>query len=70
MPGGLFRAVRRGSGAVARRRARAGQHGLQGLVRAGLDLGLLEETTLRSLGDWPVEVFANLNTPEDVARLP
>jgi hypothetical protein len=43
---------------------------LQGLVRAGLDLGLLEETTLRSLGDWPVEVFANLNTPEDVARLP
>lgn len=55
---------------VARRRARAGQHGLQGLVRAGLELGLLEETTLRSLGDWPVEVFANLNTPEDIARLP
>lgn len=54
---------------VARRRARLGHHSLQGLVRDGLERGLLDEVTLRSLGDWPEEVFANLNTPEDVDRL-
>ena len=54
---------------VARRRARLGHHSLQGLVRDGLERGLLDEVTLRSLGDWPEEVFANLNTPDDVDRL-
>lgn len=54
---------------LARRRARLGHHALQGLVRDGLDLGLLEEVSLGSLGDWPVEAFDNLNTPEDLAKL-
>ena len=54
---------------IARRRARLGHHSLQGLIRDGLDRGVLDEVTLRGLGDWPAEVFANLNTPEDVARL-
>jgi molybdopterin-guanine dinucleotide biosynthesis protein A len=54
---------------VARRRVRLGHHSLQGLVRDGLDRSLLEEVTLRSLGDWPPEVFANINTPADVEIL-
>lgn len=54
---------------IARRRARLGHHSMQGLVRDALERGLLDEVTLRGLGDWPIEVFANLNTPEDVARL-
>jgi molybdopterin-guanine dinucleotide biosynthesis protein A len=54
---------------LARRRARLGHHALQGLIRDGLELDLLDEVSLRSLGDWPVEVFDNLNTPEDLARL-
>jgi molybdopterin-guanine dinucleotide biosynthesis protein A len=54
---------------LARRRARLGHHALHGLVREGLEHGLLDEVTLRSLGGWPEEVFDNLNTPEDVAKL-
>lgn len=54
---------------LARRRARHGHYALQGLVSDGLERGLLDEVTLRSLGDWPVEVFDNLNTPNDVANL-
>ena len=54
---------------LARRRARFGHYALQGLVHDGLELGLLEETTLRRLGDWPEEVFDNLNTPEDLKKM-
>lgn len=53
---------------LARRRARLGHHALQGLIREGIDRGLLEETTLRALGDWPPDAFANLNTPEDLGK--
>jgi len=54
---------------IARRRARLGHHSLQGLIRDALDRGVLDVFSLRGLGDWPVEVLANLNTPEDVERL-
>jgi molybdopterin-guanine dinucleotide biosynthesis protein A len=50
---------------VAQRRARLGHYSLQGLVREGLERGLLDEVSLRGLGDWPEQVFTNLNTPED-----
>ena len=51
---------------LATRRARLGHFALQGLIREGIERGLLEETTLRALGDWPDAAFANLNSPEDV----
>lgn len=54
---------------VARRRARLGHHSLQGLAREGIERGLLEEVSLRSLGDWPEEAFFNLNTPDDMEKL-
>ncbi|MFN0126174.1 MAG: molybdenum cofactor guanylyltransferase [Verrucomicrobiales bacterium] len=54
---------------LARRRARLGHHALQGLVREGIERGLMDEVSLRGLGDWPDEVFLNLNTPEDVNNL-
>lgn len=54
---------------LARRRVRHGHHSLQGLVREGLERGVLDEVTLASLGGWPVEVFDNLNSPQDLERL-
>jgi len=53
---------------IARHRARIGHFSLQGLVREGLERGLLDEVTLHGLGDWPEEVFTNLNTPEDLEK--
>lgn len=51
---------------LARRRVRLGQLSLQGLVREGLERGLMDEVSLGALGHWPDEVLLNLNTPEDV----
>lgn len=51
---------------VASRRARLGHLSLQGLIREGVERGLMDELPAR---DWPCEIFFNLNTPEDLARL-
>src|SRR6185436_8043341 len=51
---------------LGRRRLRLGRLALQGFVEEGIERGMMQEI---SAGEWPEEMFANLNTPSDLAHL-
>ena len=51
---------------LGRRRVRLGRLALQGFVEAGVEGNLMQEMPA---SEWPNEIFANLNTPADLARL-
>jgi molybdopterin-guanine dinucleotide biosynthesis protein A len=51
---------------VGRRRVRLGWLALQGFVEEGIERNLMQEMPAR---EWPEAIFANLNTPADLAGL-
>jgi len=51
---------------LGRRRVRLGRLALQGLVEEALECGLMQEMSTR---EWAADIFANLNTPADLAHL-
>ena len=51
---------------IGQRLVRLGHTSMQGFIREGIERSLMVDVNSR---DYPAEIFSNLNTPEDLARV-